>query len=521
MVIIFVTSLVAFSTFIYYQTKNMEHSYNILSDQIHEMDLLRYAHGFNFLNSQYNLLERIYQMDTVSSSDRLTKMANSKLHGVAEFRKRLVAIQSKRSESLTDSLEHVWNDFESLGQEVFLAIGKQYDSDSLKAIAKQEAYTLFNREIGKITQRFYPILFKGIGQETTKAKENTYEQLEFYTSLAIRFIVIASIVICFVVVSIWLRMRRSFRQSIERPNNMLKKLSQGELPEHESFLRNELDTVIDAANQLSDSLREACRFAQSVGKSDFTYDFTPSSEQDQLGNALLQMRNEIKVLTEREAQRHWISQGRSQAADLLRVTHQSGDQAADQILSFIISYVKANQGGLFVYESELNVLSMLSCYAYDRKKYVEKEITVGEGLVGQCYLEREPIYLTEIPAEYISITSGLGKTTPRSLFVVPLLVDDQVEGVLELASFRDFTESERLLITSIADAIGSFLATNRNQQRTKSLIEELQAKSGALSSQEEELRQNLEEMQATQEEMRRRENSYKQQIEDLREKISH
>ena len=520
MMIIFVTSLAAFSTFIYYQTKNMERSYNILSDQIHEMDLLRYAHGFSFLNNQYALLERIYQMDTVGLADRLEKMSNDKSYAVTEFRKGLTALQSERSKSLTDSLERVWEDFESLGQQIYLATSKQYDNDSLKVINKQKAYTLFNQEMGNITQRFYPILFKGIGKETTKAKEDIYQQLEFYTSLAIRFIIVASLVICFVVVAIWLKMRRSFRQSIERPNNMLEKLSRGELPERESFLKNELDTVIAAANKLSDSLREACRFAQSVGKNDFTYDFTPSGDQDQLGNALLQMRDEIKLLTEREAQRHWISQGRSQAADLLRVTQQSGDQTADQILSFVIGYVKANQGGLFVYENEKNVLSMLSCYAYDRKKHVEKQIAIGEGLVGQCYLEREPIYMTEIPAEYISITSGLGKAIPRSLFIVPLMVDDQVEGVLELASLHDLTDSERLLITGIADTIGAFLAANRNQQRTKALIEELQTKSSELSAQEEELRQNLEEMRATEEEMRRREIHYKEEIEDLRAKVA-
>ncbi len=85
---------------------------------------------------------------------------------------------------------------------------------------------------------------------------------------------------------------------------------------------------------------------------------------------------------------------------------------------------------------------LVSCYAYEKRKYVEKRVNIGEGLTGQCLLEGNTLYMTEVPQDYIRITSGLGDATPASLLIVPLKVNDRVYGVLELASFNAFAAHE-------------------------------------------------------------------------------
>ena len=87
-------------------------------------------------------------------------------------------------------------------------------------------------------------------------------------------------------------------------------------------------------------------------------------------------------------------------------------------------------------KEENRVLEMKACYAFDRKKFTEKQVCPGEGLVGTCYPKGEPIYMTEIPDEYITITSGLGDANPRALLICPLKVNDEIFGVIELASFQ-------------------------------------------------------------------------------------
>lgn len=513
MMIVFIVSLILFSAFTYYQTRNMERAYRTLAEEIHKIDVQRFAHNLELLIVQNALAETIQRMDTIDRGRVMRKIQKARVKTIDEFEKDFITIGSSGYEPLLDTLRAVWSDIDLIAQQVYADVGTAYTTDSARNQARQTTFKTYSERISKVVARFYPLLYKhGITKLTMKAQKEVREDLDFYTTLSVRFIVIASGLICIVVVFLWLQLRKTLVNSIRPPTAVLERLSQGILSEPRPCSGNELDTIVTATNQLNTSLQEAAQFAQAVGKGNFDYAFTSLGEQDQLGNALVQMRDEIKALTERETQRHWISQGESQVAELLRKTDLSSEKVVEQTLSWIIRYVNANQGVLFSYQPEEETLQALAYYAYDRKKYIKKEIKIGEGLIGQCYLERAPVYMTDLPPDYVTVTSGLGQTTPRSLLVVPLLIEDQVEGVLELAAFHAFTEAEQLLVTNISVIIASYLSTLRHQQRTTHLLEELQEKSGKLSAQEEELRQNLEEMQATHEEMRRREEHYQQQI---------
>ena len=169
--------------------------------------------------------------------------------------------------------------------------------------------------------------------------------------------------------------------------------------------------------------------------------------------------------------------------------------------------MRINQAGFYLINRTTNEkhFELTACIAFDRKKFADKRIEWEEGLIGRCALEKETIYLTDIPNNYINITSGLGDANPKSILIVPLKTNDEIYGVIELASFKEFQDFEIEFVEKTAESIALTISAVQNTIRTTKLLKETQSQAERMSQQEEELRQNLEEMQATQEESDRRE----------------
>src|SRR5690606_3931759 len=187
------------------------------------------------------------------------------------------------------------------------------------------------------------------------------------------------------------------------------------------------------------NLRRASEFARSIGEGDVNFQFQPVSDEDILGNALVQMRDKLRAIDEEDRKQSWGTEGLAKFADIMR-RNDDYQALSDTIISELVKYTKSNQGGIFITNDDESdpYLELTACYAFERKKYLTRRVDFGDGLVGQCYLEKRTIYIEEIPDDYVYITSGLGGANPKSLLLVPLKVNDVVEGVVELASFRKY-----------------------------------------------------------------------------------
>lgn len=256
----------------------------------------------------------------------------------------------------------------------------------------------------------------------------------------------------------------------------------------------------------SSNLERNINYARQIASGNFDTDHETTND-DVLGLSLYEMSKNLKTAAEENKNRNWTMAGIARIAEIIRVSNHKMEDLSNQIISYLVKYLNATQGGIFVINDtnpERRFLELKGCYAYDRKKYLEKKVELGEGLLGQVILERDTAYLKVVPQDYLSITSGLGQANPKTLIIVPLKTEDDVVGALEIASFHEFPEYQREFLEKVSENIASSIIFTKNQDQSKKLLEDSQVLAEQLRAQEEEMRQNMEELQATQEDLQRK-----------------
>ncbi len=321
--------------------------------------------------------------------------------------------------------------------------------------------------------------------------------------------------------------------NITKPINTIRStifnLSKGILPSQtknsKTVNRDEIGEMSLAVESLVEGLRATSDFAENIGKGNYKADFHPLSEQDVLGNSLIGMRDNLQKVAEDDRRRNWATEGTAKFSEILRQNNHSVSDLSNIILSSLVKYMKANQGGLYVIDhettSEESHMTLEACYAWDKRKYIEQKIYKGEGLAGQSWQEKDTIYITDVPEEYVTITSGLGDANPTSILIVPLMVNDEVYGAIELASFEEFNTFEIKFLEKIAESIASSISSAKINAKTQVLLTESRQMTEQMQSQEEEMRQNMEELQATQEEMYRKQRETEMTLQEANERENH
>lgn len=303
---------------------------------------------------------------------------------------------------------------------------------------------------------------------------------------------------------------RSVSSPIKYVNEVASELSLGGLPKdyNREFGSDEIGEMARSMNKLVNGLKATAIFAENIGQGVYDQNYQPLSSHDILGNALINMRNNLQQVAEEDKVRIWTTEGIAKFGDIMRANHNSISKFAEEVVTNLVKYVGANQGGIFIIDENSEgsaepFMHIQGCYAWDRQRYLDKTIHKGEGLAGQAWQESRTIYINEVPNDYVHITSGLGKSNPKSILIVPLKLNEAVFGVLEIAFFRSLQTHEVSFVERIAENFASTLSIVRTNEKTQQLLEASQLLTEQLRSQEEEMRQNVEELQATQDEMRR------------------
>lgn len=313
--------------------------------------------------------------------------------------------------------------------------------------------------------------------------------------------------------------------SLSATNLLLKDISIGNIDldnKLEVSGGNRLGQMSNSVNVLMETLNDKAEFSQQIGAGNLEAEFEVASEQDILGHSLLNMRNSLKEARDEESKRRWTNEGLAKFAEILQSDAENLSALCSDIISNLVKYMGIVQGGIFLINDDDKddvFIELKGAYAYERKKYLTKRIELNEGLVAQSIFEKGRIYLKEIPQNYVNVTSGLGKANPNTILVIPLMMNEEVFGALELVSFTEFDQHEIGFVEKLAENIASTVSSAKINYTTKKLLEQSKIQAEELQGQEEEMRQNMEELQATQEEMVRKEKEYLEKIKTLEQRL--
>lgn len=310
---------------------------------------------------------------------------------------------------------------------------------------------------------------------------------------------------------------RKIIEPVNKVNNALKELGEGnyaQVTKVDIKTGDELEAMATSFNNLYTSIEEVVGFTKAIGTGNLSATLKSKGEGDILGNSLIVMRDNLVRSEEEERQRKlvderqsWTEKGLSLFAQELRQDYEDTNTLYSNVIKLIVNYIEANQGALYLVKEDddkKKCFEMVGCIAWSRIKMQKKTFLLEEGLLGACYFEKAPIELTEIPEDYIEISSGLGGSRPRMLMLTPLIHNEEVVGMIEVASFKLFDTYTKTYLKRISESFASSITSIKINARTNELLAISKIQAEEMQAQEEEMRQNIEELHATQEEMRRK-----------------
>jgi len=240
------------------------------------------------------------------------------------------------------------------------------------------------------------------------------------------------------------------------------------------------------------------------------------AESDYIGKSLNNIKQKLADAIVKEEREKFLneynSKGITKISEILRMQNLDFSELSYFLVSEVVKYVNANQGAIFIASEDGagdKFLELKAAYAYEKRKYFERKILPGEGVIGTAYIENKSVYMTKLPEDYLLLKSGLGKTVPKALIAQTISYNDEIVGILEIASLKEFEQYELNFIETISEYIASTIISEKSKTRTAILLEKSNQLTEKMRNREQELTEQLNEVELKNDE-------YKLEIENLK-----
>ena len=295
---------------------------------------------------------------------------------------------------------------------------------------------------------------------------------------------------------------------------------QAEVPGASGTWRDLTDNVNRLAGNLTTQVRAITEVTKAVAAGDLTKKITvdAAGEVADLTENVNEMIRNLAGTTRKNQEQDWLKTNLTKFTQLLQGQKDLAT-VSKLILSELAPLVHVQHGAFYTAdrpdETQEPIMRLLATYAYRERKGLANRFRPGEGLVGQCALERERILLTDVPEDYVQVSSGLGAAAPRNIIVLPILFENEVKAVIELASFERFNQNQITFLDQLTESIGIVLNSIEANMRTESLLSQSQSLAQELQSRQAELQETNERLEQQAKSLSESEELLKMQQEEL------
>ena len=321
---------------------------------------------------------------------------------------------------------------------------------------------------------------------------------------------------------------RWLNRPLKRVSRLINQLTRGIIPDFKATeTAGEIGELEKDLEQHVSHLKRMAAFSRSLASGEFKDQYDSLSDEDELGEAmnklkisLMESSKDSEARRSEEENRTWTAQGLAKFSSLFREAEDNLEELSIQLMKELVEYTEADAGALFITRSESEegetVLVNSGTYAFDRAKEIHNTFKLGEGLVGRAALEKEWILISDLPPDYIRIRSGLGEDKPYTVLLVPVVLDQQVLGVMELASLGTIPSHQIEFVNQLAAVLATTLTKVRANLQSRELFEQTKKQAEELASQERVFKENMVQLEQAYELSHARELALQKEIEKLR-----
>jgi two-component system, chemotaxis family, sensor kinase CheA len=385
----------------------------------------------------------------------------------------------EKSQELISKLKILHESYRNMGQQALTE--KKINPNAELTPTSLNEFELFNQRMVQMAELLHGLQEQGLKNELLRSKDTYNWAVEnIYIYLVIGLIIGISF-------AIWII--KSTSNNLNKVTDVMKQATASDfdtLPRIEVTSKGELSEIAVAFNKMAHALEKHSRIEK-------------------------QVKEEAEELS-------WLNTKIAEIATLYPEV-ENVQMLANMLITKLVPMVGASYGVFYLKEIGKGdqYLTRMSSFASSAFEQERKQFRLGEGLIGQCALLKRPIHINQIPDDYLKIGSGLGEASPKSIIILPVLFEDQVLAVIEIASFETLTPLHIKLLEEVNNNLGIKINSIINHMKVEKLLQESQALTEELQAQSEELQMQQEELRTTNEKLEEQYEAAKQKNFEIQE----